>query len=77
MYNTYTCAHCRKTFTTDNAWIWCEKNPDPDAYESTIVKARFCSNACRTHYLVDRGWVLDVLHRLVPPEANNEGVSDG
>ncbi len=72
LYNTYVCDHCRKTFTTDNAWIWCEKNPKPDdglpGYEMTTVRARFCSNACRTKYLVDRGWVLDVLMRLVPPE---------
>lgn len=57
----HVCDQCRKVFITDNAWIWC------DGPELT-VKARFCCEACRTKFLVARGWQYDALMRLRPPE---------
>lgn len=73
--NTYVCAHCGKTFATDNAWIWCERNPKADdgtdAYEMTIVRARFCCEACRTNFLIARGWARNGLMQLVPPPTLN------
>lgn len=60
-HNEHTCDQCKKTFITDNAWIWCD-GPD------MTVKARFCCGSCRTNYLANRGWHYDALMRLRPPE---------
>ncbi len=57
----YQCDHCAKKYSTDNSWIACDEDD-----ELTIL-GYFCSEYCRTEFLVKRGWGLDSRLNLRPP----------
>ncbi len=43
-HHRHTCRKCRKSFVTDNAWIWVDRETD-------TIRAFFCRESCRSEYV--------------------------
>lgn len=54
------CAHCKRSYLTDNSWIHLGEDLEIEAY--------LCSQTCLQDYLLNKGYKRNGLGNLVAPD---------